>query len=144
MGLYHLIYQSRALVPFTAPELAVLLERARVHNRQAHITGLLLHSPDGRFLQILEGEDAAVRELYYQHILSDPRHYQCEVLGEGSCAERSFADWSMGFQVAQAEDLHALLKSGTLNPPTRHGPRPTIRPELMELLLEFVEAKTAL
>ena len=143
MGLYHLIYQSRALVPFAAPELAVLLEHARTHNRQVHITGLLLHSPDGRFLQILEGEDAAVRELYYQHILSDPRHYQCQVLGEGSCAERSFADWNMGCQVAQPEDLHALLQSGTLNTPTRHGPRPTIRPKLLELLLEFVEAKTA-
>ena len=144
MGLYHLIYQSRALVPFAAPELAVLLDRARAWNRQIHVTGLLLHSPDGRFLQILEGEDADVRQLYYQHILSDPRHYQCQVLGEGSCAERSFADWSMGFQVATPEDLHALLQIGSLNPPTRHGPRPTIRPELLELLLEFVEAKAEL
>ena len=143
MGLYHLIYQSQALVPFATPELTALLEQSRAHNRDMHVTGLLLHSPDGRFVQILEGEDADVRQLYYQHILSDQRHHQCRVLGEGNCAERSFADWSMGFRVAQAQDLFALLRSDTLNAPTSHGPRPTIRPELMKLLLAFVETKAA-
>ena len=143
MGLYHLIYQSRASAPFTDAELAALLNWSRTYNRQVHVTGLLLHSPDGRFLQILEGEDADVRELYYQHISSDPRHYQCQVLGEGSCAERSFADWNMGCRVAQADDLHTLLRNGALNAPTRHGPKPTIRPELLALLLEFVETNDA-
>ena len=141
MGLYHLIYQSQALVPFSDPELTALLHQCRAHNRQVHVTGLLLHAPDGRFLQILEGEEAAVRQLYYESILSDPRHYQCQVLGEGNCAERSFADWSMGFRVAQAEELQALLQHGALNAPTRLGPKPTIRPELLELLLNFVEAE---
>ena len=143
MGLYHLIYQSRAVAPFTDTALAALLLWSRTYNRQVHVTGLLLHSPDGRFLQILEGEDADVRQLYYQHISSDPRHYQCQVLGEGSCAERSFADWNMGCCVAQAEDLYALLRNGSLNAPTRHGPKPTIRPELLQLLLEFVAPKAS-
>ena len=138
MSLYHLVYQSQALAPFTDAELAALLLRWRDHNRLMHVTGLLLHSPDGRFLQILEGEDADVRQLYYQHILSDPRHHQCRVLGEGSCAERSFADWSMGFRIAQEKELRALLENDSLNAPTRHGPKPTIRPELLKLLLEFV------
>ena len=141
MSLYHLVYESQALVPFETAELTALLKQSRVHNRQAHITGLLLHTPEGRFLQILEGEDADVRQLYYQHILSDPRHYQCLVLGEGNCAKRSFADWSMGSRVAQAADLHALLQTSSLNAPTRLGPRPTIRPELLELLLNFVETE---
>ena len=142
MGLYHLIYQSQAIAPFTDAELAALLLQARARNRQVHVTGLLLHAPDGRFLQILEGEEADVRELYYAHILSDPRHYQCQVLGEGSCAEYSFADWNMGFRLASAADLHDLLQSGSLNSPTPHGPKPTIRPELMARLLDFVETKT--
>ena len=138
MGLYHLIYQSQASTPFTDAELMALLLWSRTYNRQMHITGLLLHTPEGRFLQILEGEDADVRQLYYQHILADPRHCQCQVLGEDNCAERSFADWSMGFRVAQAADLHPLLQTGALNALTRLGPRPTIRPELLALLLEFV------
>ena len=140
MGLYHLIYQSRALASFTDAELAALLLRWRDHNRQVHVTGLLLHSSDGRFLQILEGEDADVRQLYYQLILSDPRHHKCQVLGEGNCDERSFADWNMGFLIAQEEQLHALLENDSLNAPTRLGPKPTIRPELLKLLLEFVAA----
>ena len=139
MSLYHLVYESQASVPFADAELTALLHQSRAHNRQVHITGLLLHAPDGRFLQILEGEDADVRQLYYQHISSDPRHHQCRVLGEGSCAERSFADWNMGFRVAQAADLHALLQTSSLNAPTRHGPKPTIRPELLEQLLNFIE-----
>ena len=143
MGLYHLIYASQARVPFAVPELTALLHQSRAYNRQVHITGLLLHSPDGRFLQIMEGEDADVRQLYYQRILSDPRHYQCQVLGEGSCAERSFADWSMGCRIAQPDDLYALLQNNSLNAPPRHGSRPGIRPELLELLLDFVETKTA-
>lgn len=143
MSLYHLVYESQAIVPFETAELTVLLKQSRAHNQQAHITGLLLHTPDGRFFQILEGEDAAVRQLYYQHILADPRHYQCRVLGEGNCAERSFADWNMGFRVAQAHDLGILLQTGSLNARTAHGPRPTIRPELLELLLDFVEISAA-
>ena len=95
----------------------------------------MLYSPDGRLLQILEGEDTDVRQLYYQRILFDPWHYQCQVLGEDSCAERSFADWNMGFLLAQEQELHALLQNDALNVPTRYGPRPTIRPELMDLLL---------
>ena len=75
MGLYHLIYQSRALVPFAAPELAVLLHQSRARNWQVHVAEILLHAPDGRFLQIIEGEEANVRQLYHQHILSDPRHH---------------------------------------------------------------------
>ena len=144
MSLYHLVYESQALVPFETAELTALLKQSRAHNQQAHITGLLLHSPEGRFLQILEGEDADVRQLYYQKILSDPRHYQCRVLGEGNCAERSFADWNMGFRVAQTEALDFLLQTGSLNVPTRLGPRPTIRPELMALLLNFVEPEADL
>ena len=83
-------------------------------------------------------QDADARQLYYQLILSDPQHHQCRVLSEGSCAERSFADWSMGFRIAQEKALHALLENDSLNAPTRHGPKLTIRPEMLKLLLEFV------
>ena len=141
MSLYHLVYESQAIVPFEPAELMALLKKSRAYNQQAHITGLLLHSPEGRFFQILEGEAAEVRKLYYQRILADTRHYQCRVLGEGNCAERSFADWSMGLRVAQASDLDDLLQTGSLNAPTPLGPRPTIRSELLELLLNFVETE---
>ena len=138
MDFYHLIYQSRAWEPFDAPALTALLLQARVFNRQHHLSGLLLHTPDGRFLQILEGDEAAVRALYYDRIVHDPRHRRCRVLGEGPCAERSFADWNMGFRVANARELRALLAAGLPAAPALFGMRPRLRSELLQLLLDFV------
>lgn len=138
MGFYHLIYQSRAQAPFDTPALTALLLQARVFNRQHHLSGLLLHTPDGRFLQILEGDEAAVRALYYDRIVHDPRHRRCRVLGEGPCAERSFADWNMGFRVADARELRALLVTAPPGAPALFAPLPRLRPELLQLLLDFV------
>ncbi|ALW85860.1 hypothetical protein AUC43_12605 [Hymenobacter sedentarius] len=138
MGLYQLIYQSQSLVPFETPELTALMHQARAFNRIHHITGLLLYTPDGRFLQVLEGEEEEVRDLYYNHIVFDPRHFNCRVLAEGPCQRRNFADWTMGFRVAQAQDLRKLLSPVPPDIPGLLVPRPHTRPELLELLLDFV------
>ncbi|OWP61382.1 blue light sensor protein [Hymenobacter amundsenii] len=139
MSLYHLLYHSRALVPFDPPGLRALLEQARGFNREHHISGLLLHTPDGRFLQILEGEEAMVRALYYDHIVADLRHHRCQVLGAGPCPERSFADWNMGFRVANAAELRVLL-AGTpaAGPGASAAMPPHLHPGLLKLLLDFV------
>jgi hypothetical protein len=55
MSLYHLIYESQVTRPFSKPELVNLLQQARQFNEANGITGLLLYTPDGRFLQVLEG-----------------------------------------------------------------------------------------
>ncbi|MDJ0366508.1 BLUF domain-containing protein [Hymenobacter sp. H14-R3] len=138
MGLYHLLYQSQARAPFDTPALTALLHQARAFNRTHHLSGLLLHTPDGRFLQILEGEEAVVRALYYDHIVPDPRHHRCRVLGAGACARRNFADWNMGFRIATAEELHALLGAATPYAQVLFAPLPRVRPELTQLLLDFV------
>jgi hypothetical protein len=138
MGLYHLFYHSQALRPFDTAALTALLFQARVFNREHHLTGLLLHTPDGRFLQIIEGEENAVRTLYYDHIVADPRHHRCRLLGAGACAERSFADWNMGFRVANATELHALLKAAVPAELVLFAPQPRVRPELLQVLLNFV------
>ena len=51
---------SRDLAPATLND---ILAAARANNPLLGITGLLIHI-DGGFLQILEGEERAVRELY--------------------------------------------------------------------------------
>ena len=56
MGLYHLLYQSQALATFSLPELLELLQQSRAYNAARGITGILLHAPNGQFLQLLEGE----------------------------------------------------------------------------------------
>ncbi|MDJ0366726.1 BLUF domain-containing protein [Hymenobacter sp. H14-R3] len=138
MGLYHLLYHSQALQPFDTPALTALLQQARAFNREHHLSGLLLHTPDDRFFQILEGEEATVRTLYYDHIVADPRHHHCRLVGAGACAERSFADWNMGFRVANAQELHALLAAATPHSLVLFAPQPRVRPELLNLLLDFV------
>ncbi|WP_223650552.1 BLUF domain-containing protein [Hymenobacter psoromatis] len=138
MGLFHLIYHSQGQQPFDTPALTALLLQARAFNRENHLSGLLLHAPDDRFFQLLEGEEATVRTLYYDHIVPDPRHYNCRLVGAGACAERSFADWNMGFRVANAQELYALLAAGTPHSLVLFAPQPRVRPELLKLLLDFV------
>jgi hypothetical protein len=139
MSLYQLIYQSQSLVPFETPELLTLLQRARAHNQRHAITGLLLYTPDGRFLQVLEGPQDDVRHLYYDRIVADPRHFSCHVFGEGFCPRRIFADWSMGFRPAQAQDLRRLLGCVPPDNPALLVPRPHTRAELVSLLWEFAD-----
>lgn len=139
MSLYQLLYQSQSLVPFDTPELVDLLTQCRAYNEHEDITGLLLYTPDGRFLQLLEGSPAAVRRLYYQRIAADPRHYNCRVLSEGACQHRAFAGWSMGFRVAQPCHLRTLLGYVPPDSPALLVPRPHTRPEMLALLRDFVK-----
>ncbi|HEX8504306.1 MAG TPA: BLUF domain-containing protein [Hymenobacter sp.] len=138
MSLYQLVYQSLSLVPFETPELVELLHQSCAYNHRHHITGLLLYTPDGRFLQVLEGAREEVRNLYYHRIVPDPRHYNCTVFSEGPCQERTFQNWSMGFRVAQAPDMRTLLGYVPPDSPGLLVPRPHTRPELMALLRDFV------
>jgi hypothetical protein len=137
VDLYHLIYQSQAMGEFGAPALAALLRRGRAHNQANNISGVLLHTSDGRFLQVLEGPKTAVRHLFYHVILSDTRHFHCQIISEGPCAQRSFAGWAMGCRLARPEDLRTLLGEAPTNSlGLPHRPYP--RPQLLALLEDFV------
>ena len=138
MELYQLVYQSQSLVPFEAPELTALLHQSRAYNKCHGITGILLFTPDGRFMQVLEGDRDTVRHLYFDRIAADPRHYHLQLISEGPCQQRSFANWTMAFHMAQAHDLRQLLSPLPPDTPAQFVPRPPTRPELLTLLLDFV------
>jgi hypothetical protein len=138
MQVYQLIYKSQSLVPFEEPELLALLQQARTFNRDHGITGLLLYTPDGRFMQVLEGSQPEVRALYYNHIALDPRHFNCLVICEGFSPKRSFTEWSMCFRMAQAHHLRTLLGYVKPDSPALLVPRPHTRPELLTLLQDFL------
>ncbi len=93
---FHIIYISHAVAPMSPSELAELLEKARAFNHAAGITGALFYH-DGYFLQVIEGDEAAVRDLY-ANIKRDPRHRAITTLFEEPIREREFANWSMAFR----------------------------------------------
>ena len=126
------------MVPFETPELLAMLRKARAYNAQHRLSGLLLLTPDGRFLQVIEGRRDAVRHLYHNRIAPDPRHYNCRVVDEGPCWERAFPQWRMGFRPATAQHLRTLLSYVPPDGPGLLVPRPHTRPELLALLQDFI------
>jgi FAD-dependent sensor of blue light len=91
----HLIYVSRACPRFMVEELQALVAKSRASNVKRGITGMLLHK-DGNVMQLLEGDEQAVLELY-RRIAGDPRHCDVVILVNEPLAARQFADWFMGF-----------------------------------------------
>jgi len=93
---FQLGYVSTATGQMMRQDLLALLTVARRINRESGVTGLLLF--DGRqFLQVLEGSEERVREIFGR-IARDTRHCGVDVLFEEALETPEFADWSMGFQ----------------------------------------------
>jgi hypothetical protein len=101
--LYQIIYASAATRPIEEEELLAMLKLAREKNTRNGITGMLLHC-DGSFIQVLEGPKDRVMDLL-RVIRQDPRHSRLAVLFEGPIKNRSFSQWSMGFNRLSSEEL---------------------------------------
>ena len=108
---YFLIYASHATRDWTDQELFDLLSTSRLRNAHMGITGLLVYA-QRRFLQILEGEQSQVLQLY-ELIKHNPGHKNAMVLLDDQQDERIFPDWSMGFERLEDDDLS--LMSGYRN-----------------------------
>lgn len=136
MGLYHLIYQSQAMAAFSLPELLELLRKSWAYNTAHNLTGILLHAPNGQFLEVLEGDTAAVQHLYYERIARDPRHEHLVVLSEGPSEAQVFPDWCMSFRAG----LALPAEPGYLAPSAAYFRVSNLvraTPGLMRLLLDF-------
>lgn len=93
---FQLRYISTLAEGVRADEVPKILDTARRINRQNRITGLLLFNGE-RFLQLLEGEEAAVRATF-ERIAADPRHRGVAILGMTTGDRRAFADWDMAYE----------------------------------------------
>lgn len=105
--MYHLLYCSQAVRVFNEEQLADLLEASLAWNIRYAITGLLCYG-NGHFVQVLEGEPAAVEDLFAR-IQRDRRHHQVHVLSRGVGPARRFDDWRMAFTKAQAHEFYWLI-----------------------------------
>jgi Sensors of blue-light using FAD len=91
----------------TTPDLAPgvlddILTASRRNNAMMGITGLLLYIDCG-FLQILEGDELALRELHTR-ISADRRHWGIRVMLDREVRTRAFPSWSMGFERPAMDD----------------------------------------
>lgn len=139
--MYHIIYQSVAVAPPTRQDLRYLLWQSRINNVSRHITGLLLCSA-GHYLQVLEGEQAEVEQLF-EVIRHDSRHRKVTIISAGPISERVFSVWAMSYQGLSVESFTRLM--GYLNryqmvSPTARVPEPD--EGLRMLLKSFMQPQT--
>ena len=91
-----LLYVSNTLPDLTPGVLDDILTTSRRNNAMMGITGLLLYI-DGGFLQMLEGDELALRELYGR-ISADHRHSDLRLMLDRETGARAFPAWGMGFE----------------------------------------------
>ena len=101
-----LIYASSATSFVSTDALQALLVQSRANNTRLGITGMLLYK-DGNFMQVLEGDEAAVTTLYAR-ITHDPRHYGIMHVIRRTIGQRHFSDWSMAFRNLDDPAVRAL------------------------------------
>jgi hypothetical protein len=118
------VYASEATHELAAPDLIGLLEESRDRNLSLGITGLLIYA-HGRFLQQLEGDDAAV-DAVFQSIANDPRNTNLRLLSRTTATDRRFAGWWMGFD--HPDDLTLAGRLPGFKASTRY---PLVDPDLI-------------
>lgn len=106
-----LIYTSLASHEMSKNDLMDILTKSRENNATRNITGLLLYK-SGNFLQVLEGSDSAITELY-EIIRHDRRHHQITLVYKRLIPKRDFGKWEMGFTNLSSEDATEIAGFST-------------------------------
>ena len=106
--LIQLTYASRTAHILGPGDVKDILQSSQRNNAALGVTGALCLT-NGIFLQQLEGDRAAVNQLYHR-ILKDIRHKDTQILDFNEIASRRFGTWSMGLIAAVAENRQLFLK----------------------------------
>ncbi len=127
-------YLSRTATPLSASEMVVLLQQCQANNAAHGITGMLFYG-NSTFLQVVEGEAAAVDQLI-DNIHRDARHTEVRILSRKAVEHREYGDWSMGFEAvsdAGLRDIEGLRDfSASDFTPARLAAREDVVDTLME------------
>jgi len=99
-ALFQLMYKSTATRPMTAEDLTQLLQQARARNSRLGVTGVLLYK-EGQFLQVLEGLERPVRQVFAD-IAQDDRHEDIQTIFTSPIERRTFPTWQMAFVACDA------------------------------------------
>jgi hypothetical protein len=91
--IFRLTYLSKPVKPFTDADLDDIESKSVEANNARDVTGLLIVHGD-RILQMIEGREKAVRELYAK-IEVDSRHTITKMVSAAEDEERFLMNWSM-------------------------------------------------
>jgi hypothetical protein len=127
-----MLYVSRATGPQTTTVTSSILIKAREHNREHNITGVLCQG-QGLYLQVLEGDRTALNRLYTR-IVNDRRHHDVEMLLIEETDERRYARWSMALVALDGQDAMLQLKHPEFDPYSAPGA------EVMRMVDDLVAA----
>ena len=103
-----LVYVSTAQPGMKDDDIKDILKTARKFNTANQISGCLLFH-NNQFVQILEGEEGVVADLY-SNIAKDDRHTDLLLLTKGEIEERVFPNWSMAFHELKSDNLNDFSK----------------------------------
>jgi hypothetical protein len=92
-NVFRILYKSVAVSSLTQKDVADIVAHSNKNNNAKGISGFLVFE-NGRFMQLLEGDEAIVKDLYYSKIAKDSRHSDVIVLKE-SHGPRTCSDWTM-------------------------------------------------
>ncbi|MHA7871192.1 MAG: BLUF domain-containing protein [Hyphococcus sp.] len=122
------LYRSKANRALQSPELIALVQRAKMYNQAASLTGFILYDED-YFLQWLEGPEAELRRAF-DRISRDQRHDDIEILSDGEIPARLFGGWNLMLSSKTVDDRPELtggveIDSDLMNA-VRHRPEETV------------------
>lgn len=140
--MYQLIYLSQATRPLSAKALTYLLDHAQRANARQHLTGALVYG-NKRFIQLLEGEQAALAAAYAR-ISQAPRHQHLCQVANHPIAARHFAEWPLAFQTLSTAQFAHL--AGHLAPTKSNQYLPACgvgAPSFVEALRALLPAASA-
>ena len=131
-----LVYFSTADPNLSKKDIKSILERSREWNSKHGITGCLLHSK-GEFLQMLEGEEEQVKNLF-SNIRQDSRHQHVLALQEEKIEKRVFQEWTMAFHNFNEGENQPSDFKAQINGFSKIAEKPTIAAEFFWSMAEHL------
>ncbi|MEJ2866966.1 BLUF domain-containing protein [Actinomycetospora sp. OC33-EN08] len=133
---FRLVYRSHTTMGSEnrPAEIEEIFEVSRSKNPGLGLTGALLVWQD-TFVQVLEGDEGAVRDLYAT-IAADPRHEKVETLDESVVSARAFGQWAMA-HVSDDEGADLPAARGEEAPDAPHA-TPRLEDRRQEMLLDLM------
>jgi hypothetical protein len=137
-NLIHIAYVSFSRKKLSEMELDELLNEVRPKNFANGVTGLLLYN-DEIFIQVIEGE-AEIIESLYNRLQTDNRHTNVVKILEEKINQRSFPEWSMGYQKLSKEESKELpgftnvMSSGDIREALKQSSK-----TIVELIVKFMK-----